>query len=88
MRSGQPPCVVPFVFDQFYWVKRIAELGVGPHPIPFKKLTVRNLQQAIEIGVHDSRIRQNAGEIGDRVRAENGVQIALGLIEVMASLRS
>jgi sterol 3beta-glucosyltransferase len=86
LRSGKPSCVVPFVFDQFYWGKRIAELGVGPSPIPFKKLTVRNLQEAIETGVHDSQIRQNASELGHRISAENGVQAALHLIEGIASL--
>jgi sterol 3beta-glucosyltransferase len=87
LRSGKPSCVVPFVFDQFYWGKRIAELGVGPRPIPFKKLTVDNLQEAIEIGVSDSQIQQNSSKLGERIRGENGIQAAVDLIEGM-SLKS
>lgn len=79
--SGVPSSIIPFVFDQFYWGRQIAKLGVGPNPIPFKKLTVGNLQKAIEIGVRDSQIRQNASELGVRIRAEHGVQVALDLIE-------
>lgn len=81
LRSGVPSCVIPFVFDQFYWGRQIAKLGVGPNPIPFKKLIVENLQRAIEINVHDPRIRQNASELGNKIRAEQGVQVALDLIE-------
>ena len=88
LRSGKPSCVVPFVFDQFYWGKRIAELGVGPGPIPFKKLSVANLQEAIEIGVSDGRIRQNAGEIREKIRAENGVEAVLNIIEGRMSANS
>jgi hypothetical protein len=43
-----------------------------------------NLRQAIEIDVLNSRIRQNASELGDRIRTENGVQIAIDLIEGMS----
>jgi sterol 3beta-glucosyltransferase len=88
LRSGKPACVVPFVFDQFYWGKRIAKLGVGPTPISFKRLTVGNLQQAIETGIHDQRVRQNASELGERIRAENGVQVAMDIIEGMPSVLS
>ena len=38
----------------------------------------------IETGVLDSRIRQNASELGDWIRIENGVQIAINLVEGMS----
>jgi sterol 3beta-glucosyltransferase len=81
LRSGKPSCIVPFVFDQFYWGKRIAELGVGPKPIPYKKLTVDNLQQAIEVGVHDPRIQQDSRELGKRISDESGLERAIDIIE-------
>ncbi len=37
-RAGVPNLVVPFIFDQFFWGKRIAALGVGPKPIPHPRL--------------------------------------------------
>lgn len=80
LRSGIPSCAIPFVFDQFYWGRRIADLQVGPAPIPFKKLTVKNLQNAIQLGVYDQHIRQNAIELGEKIKAENGIEKAIQLI--------
>ena len=81
LRSGVPSCVVPFVFDQFYWGKRIAELGVGPQPIPYKQLTVERLREPINIGVTDSGMQQKAIELGQKIRAENGIQNAVNIFE-------
>lgn len=82
-RSGIPSCVVPFVFDQFYWGERIAQLGVGPKPIRFKELTAERLQEAIRFGVDNLQIKQNAFELGQRILAEKGIKNALNVFEKM-----
>lgn len=84
LRSGIPSCVIPFVFDQFYWGKRISQLGVGPPPIPFTKLTVSNLQRAIEAGTQSPEIQQRAAALGQRIAAEDGVSTAIHLISEYA----
>src|SRR5215207_8205943 len=81
LRAGIPSCVVPFVFDQFYWGERIAQLGVGPKPIPYRKLSIERLREAIQFGVGNAQIRQNAAALGEKIRAENGVENALRIIE-------
>ena len=81
LRSGIPSCVVPFVFDQFYWGGRIARLGVGPASIPVRNLTVERMRNAIESGVNDPHIRQRAFELGRRIRAENGIRTAVNIID-------
>ena len=81
LRSGVPSCVVPFVFDQYYWGERIARLGVGPEPIRHTQLTVERLRAAIELGVNNSRLRQRASELGQKIRAENGIDSASQIIE-------
>lgn len=81
LRSGVPSCVVPFVFDQFYWGERTARLGVGPNPIRFKDLTIDRLLEVIYVGVGNSQIRQNAAELGEKIKAENGIQNALTIFE-------
>lgn len=83
LRSGIPSCVVSFVFDQFYWGERIAQLGVGPKPIRYKDLTVERLRKAICLGVSDSQMRQKAAELGQKIQAENGINNALTLFEKM-----
>lgn len=81
LRSGIPSCVVPFVFDQFYWGERITQLGAGPKPIPFKELNVERLTEAIRLGVGSLQIKQNAFELGQKIREENGIENALNVVE-------
>jgi UDP:flavonoid glycosyltransferase YjiC (YdhE family) len=81
LRAGVPSCAVPFVFDQSFWGEQIARLGAGPEPIPYKKLTVERLREAIEMGVNNPQMKQNAIELGDKIRTENGIEAAVGIIE-------
>jgi sterol 3beta-glucosyltransferase len=60
LRAGVPSLVVPFLFDQFYWGRRIAELGVGRAPVPFGKLTAEGLAAAIDEAVSDGGMRRRA----------------------------
>jgi len=80
-RSGVPACVVSFVFDQFYWGKRIADLGAGPEPIRFKDLNTERLREAIHAGVGSPSIHQKAAELGEKIRAEDGIGKALEALE-------
>lgn len=80
-RAGKPTVVVPFLGDQPFWGARVEELGVGPRPIPKRKLTVDTLAQAVRIAVHDSDMRRRAETLGAKIRAENGVQTAIDVIE-------
>jgi sterol 3beta-glucosyltransferase len=81
LRAGVPAVVVPFFGDQPYWGRRVAELGVGPAPIPRRALTVERLAQAIERSVGDVGLRLRAAELGARLRAEDGVGRAVAIIE-------
>jgi UDP:flavonoid glycosyltransferase YjiC (YdhE family) len=80
IRSGKPSCVVPFVFDQFYWGRRISELSIGPKPIPFRELTAERLREAIQLGIEDSQMQQKAAALGEKIRAEDGIKNALDVI--------
>lgn len=85
LRAGVPSVVIPFMGDQPFWGQRIADLGVGPQPIPRKKLTAEALAAAIKETVHDAAMRQRASDLGERIREENGVDSALAIIEQSAS---
>jgi UDP:flavonoid glycosyltransferase YjiC (YdhE family) len=80
VRAGVPSIIVPFFADQPFWGNRIKELGVGPSPLPRKKLTVKNLTKAINIALTDSQMRLRASELGRRVQEEKGIEIAVKLI--------
>lgn len=73
LRAGVPGIVAPFFADQPFWGQRLAALGVGPDPVPQKKLTVRRLAEAIDRAVHDIRMRQKARTLGLKIQAEDGI---------------
>jgi UDP:flavonoid glycosyltransferase YjiC (YdhE family) len=81
LRAGVPSIVVPFFGDQPYWGQRVVELGVGPQPIPRRRLTAERLAKAIQQAVSDQPMRQRATELGARIRAEDGVGRAVAIVE-------
>jgi sterol 3beta-glucosyltransferase len=81
LRAGIPSVVVPFALDQPFWGRRVHALGVGPQPIPRKKLSVARLANAIRIAVEHEPLRQRAAALGERIRAEDGVGQAVAIIE-------
>ena len=72
LRAGVPSVVVPFFGDQPYWGQRVADLGVGPAPIPRKKLTAERLAQAIQTAVTDEAMRRRAAELGSESERRTG----------------
>lgn len=81
LRSGVPSVVVPFGFDQFYWGARVAELGVGPKPVPYRGLTAERLASAIHAAVSGIQFRRHAADLGSKLGDENGVQRAVEIIQ-------
>lgn len=79
-RAGVPSVGVPFFADQPAWAQRLADLGVGSEPIPFKQLTAERLASAIRRVVGDRDMGRRAAELGQRIRAEDGVANAVQLI--------
>ena len=80
LRAGKPSVIIPFFGDQPFWGWRVHKLGVGPKPIPRKKLTSERLAQAINCAVRDQDIRAQAKKLGEKIKAEDGVANAVGLI--------
>ena len=80
LRAGVPSIVIPFFGDQPFWGRRVAELGVGPMPIPRQKLTVERLAKAIQTAVTDPMMHQRAAKLGAKIQAEDGVGRAVAVI--------
>lgn len=86
LRAGVPSIIVPFFGDQPFWGQRIAQLGVGPTAMRRQRLTAEQLAQAITQSVSDQGMRQRAADLGDKIRAENGVAQAVSLIKTWHSV--
>lgn len=77
LRAGRPTVICPFMGDQHFWGRRVWELGVGPQPIPQKRLSVSALTGAIRLAAGDDTMRQRAAALGAKLRAEDGVARAV-----------
>jgi sterol 3beta-glucosyltransferase len=77
LQAGVPAIVVPFTADQPFWGMRVAALGVGPAPIPRKRLTEQALADALRRTVDDHAMAARAASLGSLIRAEDGVAAAV-----------
>ena len=78
--AGKPNIICPFFGDQPFWGRHVERLGIGPSPIPQKRLTVERLCHAIDVVMNDSTMRQNAAALGNRLQKENGTSNAVEFI--------
>jgi sterol 3beta-glucosyltransferase len=85
LRAGVPSIITPFFGDQPFWGERVVALGVGPTPIPRKKLTVDLLAQAIQTAMNNQAMRQRAAELGASIRAEDSISAAAAVIQRVAN---
>jgi len=82
LRAGKPTLICPSSFnDQAFWGRRVFELGIGPKPIPQRRVTVEALARAIHSVATDGAVRRRAEELGEKIRAEKGVARAVEIIE-------
>jgi UDP:flavonoid glycosyltransferase YjiC (YdhE family) len=81
LRAGLPSVVVPIFADQPFWGERVFELGVGPRPIPAKRLSLDTLAAALAEVVKDNGMRRRASDIGAKIRAEDGIARAVESFE-------
>jgi sterol 3beta-glucosyltransferase len=79
--AGKPSIICPFLGDQPFWGNLIYQRGVGPTPIPQKKLTADNLADAITQTIQDPAMNQRAAELGNKIRLEDGITRAIEVIK-------
>jgi len=87
LRAGVPTVVCPFFGDQPYWGERVAALGAGPEPLPFRAMTVPRLASKIRQAVQDQETADRAADLGRRIRAEDGVGRAQEIIDSLLRVR-
>lgn len=74
LRAGIPTIIKPFFGDQFFSASRVEDVGVG---IRIKQISPNVLGKALWIATHDDRMRTKARLLGERIRAEDGVAVAI-----------
>jgi len=78
-RAGVPSIILPYGNDQFAWGLRAFELGVGPRPVPQKRLTTEALSGAITAALRP-QVLTAAGALGEKIRGEHGAENAVEII--------
>lgn len=79
LRAGIPAVACPYAFDQPSNAMRLEALGVGKH-LPKNKRTAAGLIAAMR-EVSDGKFAQNARDLGEKSRTENGAQRVCELLE-------
>lgn len=77
LRAGVPTLIRPFFGDQYFWAERVQELGVG---ISIRKLTIDKLASALVTLTTDTRMRERASRLGDKIQKEDGTGEAVRCI--------
>jgi Glycosyl transferases, related to UDP-glucuronosyltransferase len=80
-RAGVPHVFVPHTWDQPMWAELGEGLGCAGPSIPYTQLNAKRLATALTNTLNHSHYRQAAAELGEKVRAEEGVKKARRLIE-------
>ena len=80
LRAGVPSLIIPFLFDQFFWANRVAELGAGPNPIFYRNLSNVSLARGINQAVSDLELRKKSAGIGESIKVEDGICHAIQVI--------
>ena len=75
-RSGVPQLVVPHGADQFYWGERVRLLGLGPPPLPRRRLTRERLARLLAQMLDNEVLAERARELGARLRSRVGPEAA------------
>lgn len=73
IQAGRPSVIIPFFGDQPFWRQMVEKAGAGPHPIPYKELTVTRLAAAIKQAL-GATLLQSAQLLSEKIRRENGVK--------------
>ncbi|KAB8144515.1 glycosyltransferase family 1 protein [Chloroflexia bacterium SDU3-3] len=81
LRAGRPTVICPFLGDQPFWGAIVHARGLGPQPIPQRRLSAGRLAAAIHAAVSDAAMRRRAADMGRQIQAEDGVGAAVAIIE-------
>jgi sterol 3beta-glucosyltransferase len=80
LRAGRASVICPILGDQPFWGWAVHEAGVGPMPIPQRKLNAGRLAEAVFAAVRDRGMQERAAAMGEKIRAEDGVGRAVAII--------
>lgn len=73
LKHGCASLIIPHIIDQFFWNKRVAELGAGPLGITIKRLNAASFEPLLLDLRTDPAYKNRAGELGRSMAEESSV---------------
>ncbi|MFH1807469.1 MAG: glycosyltransferase [Pseudomonadota bacterium] len=83
LRAGVPQLVTPHSADQFYWARRVHELGLGPAPLAFGSLSTRPLVARLRAVLEDGACADRARVESERLAQTSGTAVAARALETL-----
>lgn len=80
-RAGVPQLLTPLLLDQPYWAYRVERLGIGPRALRIAKANQREVDRKVEELMTNAHFQRQAAQVGQLIRAEQGVQHLCDYIE-------
>ena len=80
LRSAIPSIVLPFFFDQGFWGRWLAYRGLGPPPLPFRRLHAKALAGALDQATQCQGIQSRLRVLAAKLREEDGVSCAVSIL--------
>lgn len=81
LRAGRPTVICPFFGDQPFWGRLVHERGLGPAPIPQRRLTAARLAAALREVLDSPGMTQRAAALSEQLRREDGAAAAVQALE-------
>lgn len=81
LAAGTPSVPVPFLQDEPFWAWRLHDLGAAPPPLDPTRMTAGALAGAIRAALDDPAIRTRTAVLGRAMQAEDGLSVAVRLME-------
>ncbi|HOT44185.1 MAG TPA: glycosyltransferase [Spirochaetota bacterium] len=79
-RAGVPQFIMPQIADQFYWGHRVHRLGLGPAPVPPRRISAGKLARALSEMIENRAYAENARALGEEMKHEDGVP---GVVDIV-----
>ena len=85
LRAGVPAVGVPMIGDQPFWAARLAALGTGPRPIPYRRLSAGALAAAITDAVTRPSYRVRAQAMAGRLARDDGAAPVVDMVSRLSN---
>ena len=72
-RAGIPQIVIPHHMDQFYWGHRIHASGLGPKPVPMRKLRPEKLASALRRAMNGEKLGKRCKSVAAMIEGRDGL---------------